>query len=78
MYNDKNLLSYVKTSKLGASKISWLSDLAFFNFNTQYHMGKTNKATNTLSQYPINQELEQKGNSDNVSKDLAVLSYVTI
>ena len=33
---DNNPLCYVKTSKLGASQIRWLSDLALFDFDIKY------------------------------------------
>ena len=33
---DNNPLCYVKTSKLGASQIRWLSDLALFDFEIKY------------------------------------------
>ena len=33
VYTDNNPLVYVKTSKLGAAQISWLSELALFDFD---------------------------------------------
>ena len=46
---DNNPLTYVHTSRLGASQIHWLSDLVLFDFDIKYHAGKCNQATGTLS-----------------------------
>ena len=46
---DNNPLTYVCTSRLGASQIHWLSDLTLFNFDIKYHAGKNNQAADTLS-----------------------------
>ena len=51
-YTDNNPLAYIQTSKLGASQIHWLSELALFNFNIIYRSGKTNQAADALSQHP--------------------------
>ena len=36
VYMDNNPLAYVLESKLGASQIQWLSELALFNFTIKY------------------------------------------
>ena len=73
VYTDNNPLAYVQTSKLGASQICWLSKLALFDFNIIYRSGKTNQATDALSQCPEpNCRLE--GDSD----DPVMLSYASI
>ena len=36
VYTDNNLLAYVMESKLGASQIRWLSELALFDFVIKY------------------------------------------
>ena len=46
---DNNPLTYVRTSRLGASQIRWLSDLALFDFNIKYCAGKSNQAADALS-----------------------------
>ena len=51
---DNNPLTYVHTSLLGASQIRCLSDLALFDFNIKYRVGKLNQAADTLSQWPVN------------------------
>ena len=77
VYTDNNLLAYVQTSKLGASQICWLSELALFDFNIIYRSGKTNQAADALSQHPKpNCKLESDSDSD--SDAPVVLSYATI
>ena len=77
VYTDNNPLAYVQTSKLGASQICWLSELALFNFNIIYKSGKTNQAADALSQHPEpNCKLES--DSDSSSDDPVMLSYATI
>ena len=39
VYTDNNLHAYVMESKLGASQIQWLSELALFNFVIKYQTG---------------------------------------
>ena len=39
VYTDNNPLAYVMESKLGASQIRWLSELALFNFVIKYQTG---------------------------------------
>ena len=49
---DNNPLTYFHTSQLGASQIHWLSNLALFNFDIQYCVGKSNQAADALSWQP--------------------------
>ena len=51
---DNNPLTYVRTSCLGASQIRWLLDLALFDFDIKYRVGKSNQAADALSQRPAN------------------------
>ena len=39
VYRDNNPLTYIMESKLGASQIQWLSELAFFHFVIKYQTG---------------------------------------
>ena len=68
-------LAYVQTSKLDASQICWLSELALFIFNIIYRSGKTKQATDALSWHP---EPNCKLESDSDSEDPFVLSYTTV
>ena len=52
VYTDNNPLAYIQTSKLGASQIRWLSELALFNFNIIYRSGKSNQAADALKPTP--------------------------
>ena len=79
VYTDNNPLAYIQTSKLGASQICWLSELARFNFNIIYRSGRSNQAADALSWHPEpNCKLESDDDSDNDSSDPGVLSYATI
>ena len=49
---DNNPLTYVRKSRLGASQIRWLSDLALFDFEIIYRAGKSNQAADALSRRP--------------------------
>ena len=59
------------------SQIPWLSELALFDFNIIYRLGRTNKAADALSQCPEpNCKLESDSDTD--SHDPVMLSYATI
>ena len=49
VYTDNNQLVYIKSSKLGAAQIRWLSELALYDFNIIYHTGKSNLVADALS-----------------------------
>ena len=51
---DNNPLTYVCTSRLGMSQIRWLSDLALFDFEIKYRVGKSNQVADALSRQPSN------------------------
>ena len=46
---DNNPLTYVCTSCLGMTQIRWLSDLALFDFDIKYRVGKSNQVADALS-----------------------------
>ena len=74
VYTDNNPLTYVQESKLGASQIRWLSELALFDFTIKYQTGHSNRATDALSHCPFNPSC----NFDNESTDsneVEVISY---
>ena len=67
----------METSRLGASQIHWLSELALFDFSIIYRMGRNRKAADALSQHPeLNCKLESDSDTD--SEDPVVLSDATI
>lgn len=49
VYTDNNPLSYIKTAKLGATEMRWVSQLAQFDFKIQYRSGKSNVNADALS-----------------------------
>ena len=74
IYMDNSPLAYVRESKLGASQIQWLSELALFNFTIHYQTGRSNKATDVLSRHPhTKEEIEKERGSD--YDEVEVISY---
>ena len=62
VYTDNNPLVYVKTSKLDTAQIRWLSELALYDFDIVYRMGKSNLVADALSQRPeLGNQVNQKG-----------------
>ena len=70
---DNNPLTYVCTSHLGASQIRWLSDLALFNFDIKYRVGKTNQAADALSRQPVNPDSSSE--SSDGEEEWKTISY---
>ena len=58
VYMDNNPLTYVQESKLGASQIWWLSELALFNFTIKYWTGHLNRAADAESKSTDSNEVE--------------------
>ena len=66
-------------SKLGASQIWWLIELALFDFVLKYQTGHSNRATDALSHCPFNPSCddsftESKANSE----EFEVISYSSV
>ena len=75
VYTDNNLLVYVKSSKLGAAQIRWLSELALYDFDIIYRMGKSNLVADALSRWPEPpSDRNNKGGSDS-DEDWEAISY---
>ena len=79
VYTDNNLLAYVMESKLGASQIQWLSEVALFDFVINYQTGQSNRAADALSHHPFHPTCnksftESKPNSD----ECEVISYSSV
>ena len=49
VYTDNNPLSYIQTSKLGATELRWVAQLAQFDFSIKYRSGRTNASADALS-----------------------------
>ena len=61
---DNNPLTYVRTSRLGAAQIRWLSDLALFDFEIKYRAGKSNQAADALSRHSSNPDSLSESSDD--------------
>ena len=61
---DNNPLTYMHTSRLGASQIRWLSDLALLDFDIKYRAGKSNQAADALSRRPANPDSTSESSDD--------------
>ena len=74
VYTDNNPLTYIQESKLGASQIQWLSELALFDFTIKYQTGCSNRATDALSHCPFNPSCDVDSESTD-SNEVEVISY---
>ena len=70
---DNNLLTYVRTSRLGAAQICWLSDLALFDFEIKYRAGKSNQVADALSRRPSNPDSPSESSDDD--EEWETISY---
>ena len=70
-------LAYVRESKLGASQIWWLSELALFDFTIHYRTGRSNRAADALSRHPhTDEEINQEMGSDCNEVEVILYSLV--
>ena len=69
VYTDNNLLAYIMESKLGASQIRWLSELALFDFVIKYRTGQSNRAADALSCHPFNPNCEDSFSENEADSD---------
>ena len=60
VFTDNNPLCYIKSSKLGAAQIRWLSKLALYDFDIVYCSGKSNLVADALSHRPEVEEETKK------------------
>ena len=74
VYTDNNPLAYIQESKLGASQIRWVSELALFDFTIKYRTGCSNRATDALSCRPFNPSCDFETESTD-SDEVEVISY---
>ena len=79
VYTDNNPLAYVMESKLGASQIRWLSELALFDFTIKYQTGRSNRAADALSRCPFNPSFDNSfSESETDSDECEVISYSSV
>ena len=79
VFTDNNPLVYVKTSKLGAAQIRWLSELALYNFDILYRTGRSNLVADAFSRRPeVEGENHNQTGSDNDDEEWQAISYSTI
>ena len=65
VFTDNNPLCYIRSSKLGAAQIRWLSELALYDFDIVYRTGKSNLVADALSRRPeVEKEMEKEVVSD--------------
>ena len=77
VYTDNSPLAYVRESKLGASQIRWLSELALLNFTIHYRTGRSNRAANALRR-GLHTEEEMDGERDSDCNEVKVISYSSV
>ena len=76
IFTDNNPLCYIKSSKLGAAQISWLSELALYDFDIVYHTGRSNLVTDGLSHHPeVNKEIAKEATPESDEEDWITVSY---
>ena len=76
VFTDNNPLCYIKSSKLGAAKIRWLSELTLYDFDIVYRTGKSNLVTDTLSCRPeVEEETEKETPPKSDDDEWIAVSY---
>ena len=76
VFTDNNPLCYIKSSKLGAMQIHWLSELTLYNFDIIYRTGKSNLIANVLSRRPeVNEEVEKEAAPESDEDEWIMVSY---
>ena len=76
VFTDNNPLCYIKSSKLGAAQIRWLSELTLYDFNIVYRTGKSNLVADALSCRPeVEEEIEKEVLSESDDEEWIAVSY---
>ena len=76
VFTDNNLLCYIKSSKLGAVQICWLSKLTLYNFNIIYRTGKSNLIADALSCHlEVNKEVEKEATPESDEDEWIAVLY---
>ena len=75
VFTDNNPL-YIKSSKLGAAQIRWLSELALYDFDIVYRSGKSNLVADALSRRPeVEEETEKEIPLESDDDEWIAVSY---
>ena len=76
VFTDNNPLCYIKSSKLGAAQIHWLSELTLYNFDIIYCSGKSHLVADALSHHPeVEEETEKEIPPESDDDEWIVVSY---
>ena len=76
VFTDNNPLCYIRSSKLGAAQICWLSELALYDFDIVYRTRKSNLVTDTLShRSEIEEETEKETPPKSNDDEWIAVSY---
>ena len=76
VFTDNNPLCYIKSSKLGAAQIRWLSELTLYDFDILYHTGRSNLVADALSHRPeVNEEIVKEATPESDEEDWIAVSY---
>ena len=76
VFTDNNPLCYIKSSKLGAAQIRWLSELALYDFDIVYRTGKSNLVADALSRRPeVEEEIEKEVLPESDDEEWIAVSY---
>ena len=76
IFADNNPLCHIKSSKLGAAQIRWLSELALYDFDIVYHTGKSNLVADALSHCPeVKEETKKETPPKSDNDEWIMVSY---
>ena len=53
LFTDNNPLAFLKSSKLSATEVRWVAQLAQFSFDVVFKHGRVNKVADSLSRLPV-------------------------
>ena len=76
VFTDNNPLCYIKSSKLGATQIRWLSELVLYNLDIVYRTGKSNLVADALSCHPeVEEEIKNEVLPESDNEEWIAVSY---
>ena len=76
VFTDNNPLCYIRSSKLGAAQIRWLSELVLYDFDIVYHSGKSNLVEDAVCHCPeVEEETEKEIPPESDNEECIAVSY---